>query len=182
MGNSRLGQDLGAGLVTTCSLGSGSPLGPPASATPAQIPPGTVAMPAVASLAHAASGLVPAVAADRLPVIKGNRQWRWAWEKRSETGSIWGGVGRGHSPQTPWAEAQPSCSQWPPGAGHKPLGSSAVGLPDAASRVRHDQSSAQCWSQVSWIPSHCSQLCTAKPAQERLLCWPGTHPTPHLVH
>lgn len=73
MGYGVLVQDRGAGLVPTCSLGSGSLLGPPASARPAPSSPGIVAMPAVESLARAASGPVPAVAADQRPVIKGNR-------------------------------------------------------------------------------------------------------------
>lgn len=47
--------------------------------------PGIVTMPAVVSPAPAASGPVPAVAADQLPVIEGNRWW-WIWERReSET-------------------------------------------------------------------------------------------------
>lgn len=149
------GTDLELGLPPTCSLGSGSLLGPLASAMPAPTHPGIAAMPVVASLAHAASTPVPAVAADSLPVIKGKRQWKWA-KKRRETGNIWGSAGRGYSPQTPWAGAQPSCSQWPPGAGHKPAGSYAVGLPDAIRRGRHDR--AQCWSQSPWIPGHCSHL------------------------
>lgn len=157
-----LGQNLGAGLAPTCNLDSGSPLGPLASAMSAPGPPGIVAMPAVASLAPAASGPLSAVAADRLPMIEGNKQWRWPWEKRRETGSIHGGIGRGHSPQTPWAGAQPSHFRWPPGAGHKPPGSSAVGLPAAVSRGRHDWSSTQCWSRASWVPGHCSQLCAVQ--------------------
>lgn len=59
-----LGQDLGSEFASTCSLGSGSPLGPLASTMPAPNSPGAVAMLAGVSLARAASGPVPAVAAD----------------------------------------------------------------------------------------------------------------------
>lgn len=97
---------------------------------------------------------------------------------RRKIGRIWGGVKRGHSPQTPWAGAQPSCSQWLPEAGHKPPGSSARGLPDAVNRVRHDQCRAQGWSQASWIPGHCSQLCTAQasPGEAPLLTRSPAYP------
>lgn len=71
-----LGQERGSEFASTCSLGSGSPLGPLASTMPAPTPPGTVAMLARVSLARAASGLVSAGAADQLPMIKGNSQWR----------------------------------------------------------------------------------------------------------
>lgn len=78
MGYDRLEQDLGYGLAPTCSLDSESPLRPPALAMPALSLLGIVAMPAVASLAHAASGPAPAATDGQLPMIKSNRPWRCA--------------------------------------------------------------------------------------------------------
>lgn len=89
---------------------------------------------------------------------------------QKDSGSIHGGVGRGHSPQTPWAEVQPSHSQWPPEVGYKPPGNSAVTLPNAINRGRYKQYVAGL--RPSGFHAPASSFALLKPIQERLLCRP----------
>lgn len=90
--------------------------------------------------------------------------------REKDSGSIHRGVGRGLSPQTPWAEAQPSHSRWLPEVGYKPSGNSAVTLPNAVNRGRYKQCSAGLKPSGFHAPT--SSFALLKPTQDRLLCRP----------